>query len=80
MLEALFGNKVKEQVLLYLYTYKEGYAQEIRKNLEINLRSVQLQLNRLEQEGVLVCWKRDRTYVYKLNTLYPFYNELIALL
>ena len=80
MLEPLFGNKTKEKVLLYLYTHGEGYAQEVRRNLLIPLRSVQLQLKRLEEGGVLFCRERDRTIVYQLNPRYPFYREVVALL
>lgn len=80
MLEALFKTKTKELVLLYLYTYQEGYAQEIRKLLDLPLRSVQLQLKAMEEGGVLVCKRRDRTIVYQLNLRYPFYKELTKLL
>ncbi len=80
MLEALFGNKTKEKVLLYLYTHGEGYAQEIRRKLNLPLRSVQLQLKGLEEGGVLFCRERDRTIVYQLNPRYPFYQEIIVLI
>lgn len=80
MLEVLFGNKTKEKVLLYLHSHGEGYAQEIRQKLELPLRSVQLQLKRMEEGGVLFCRERDRTVVYQLNPRYPFYHELIALI
>ena len=80
MLKALLGNATKEKVLLYLYTHQEGYAQEIRRDLGLPLRSVQLQLKRMEEGGIVVCRKRDRTLVYQLNAGYPFYPELISLL
>ena len=80
MLKSLFGNDTKEKVLLYLHTHQEGYAQEIRRNLKLPLRSVQLQLARLEEGGILVCQPRDRTIVYKLNTRCPFTKELVAIL
>ncbi|MDP2599428.1 MAG: hypothetical protein Q8P84_01670 [Deltaproteobacteria bacterium] len=70
MLEALFGNKTKEKVLLYLYTYGEGYAQEMRRELDLPLRSVQLQLKLLEEGSILVCRERDRTLVYQFNPRY----------
>jgi len=79
MLETLFNSYTKERVLLYLYTHQEGYAQEIRQKLNLPLRGVQLQLKRLEEGGVLICRKRDRTFVYQLNPRYPFYKELILI-
>jgi len=80
MLETLFNNTTKERVLLYLYTYQEGYGQEIARILELPLRSAQLQLKKLEEGGVLICRKRDRTLLYQLNPRYPFYKELSAML
>jgi len=80
MLEALFNSTVKERVLLYLYTYKEGYGQEIARALELTLRNVQVQLKKLEEGGVLICRKRDRTLLYQLNPHYYFNNELVAIL
>lgn len=80
MIEGLLGNAAKEKVLLYLYTHQEGYAQEIRRKLEMPLRSVQLQLKKLEEGGILVARRRDRTIVYQLNPRYHFYRELVALL
>ncbi|MDO8643506.1 MAG: helix-turn-helix transcriptional regulator [bacterium] len=80
MLEALFGNKTKEQVLLFLYIYQEGYAKQIQRILGLPLRSVQLQAKNLEQNGILTAKKQDRAIVYQLNPRHPFYKELTALL
>jgi predicted transcriptional regulator len=80
MLETLFNSPIKEQVLLYVYTHKEGYGKEIARELDLPLRSVQLQLKKLEEGGVLVCRKRDRAVLYQLNPRYPFYKELCAIL
>lgn len=80
MLEHLFGNTTKEKVLLYLHTHQEGYAQEIRRGLDLPLRSVQLQLAQLERGGVLVAKKYDRAIVYRLNPRYPFSKELVSIL
>lgn len=80
MLETLFGNRTMEKVLFFLYSHGEGYAQEIRRKLNLPLRSVQLQLQRMEQGGILFCRQRDRTLVYQLNPRYPFYKDLIAII
>ena len=80
MLEALFNSRTKERVLLFIYTYQEGYAKMISRRLRLPLRSVQLQLKRLEGGDVLVCKKRDRAIIYELNPRYPFYKELKGIL
>lgn len=80
MLETLFNSYVKERVLLFVYTHQEGYAKEITQKLDLPLRSVQLQLKRLEDGGVLVCRKIDRAIIYQMNLRYPFYKELVLIL
>ena len=80
MLEALFNSRTKEKVLLFIYTHQEGYAKMISRELSLPLRSVQMQLKRLEEGDVLVCRKRDRANIYQLNPRYPFYKELCQIL
>jgi len=80
MLEALFGSRIKEKVLLYIYTNKEGYAREIAKKFEYALDPVQKQLGKLEINGVLVSKKKGRTNVFSMNPRFPFKKELEALL
>lgn len=80
MLETLFNSRTKERVLLFIYTHREGYAKKISRELSLPLRSVQLQLKRMENGGVLVCKKTDRALIYQFNPLYPFYKELKTML
>lgn len=80
MLEALFNSRTKERVLLFIYTHQEGYAKMISRRLQLPLRSVQLQLKRMEAGDVLVCKKQDRALIYQFNPRYPFYKELTSIL
>lgn len=80
MLEALFGNKTAERVLLYLQNYEEGYAREIAETYGIRLNIVQNQLQKLERGGILVSRLVGRTRVYTWNPRYPFTGALRALL
>jgi DNA-binding transcriptional ArsR family regulator len=80
MLEKLFGNRTVEQVLLFIYAYGEGYAQEIADTFDISLSAVQRQLERLETGGVLVNQLKGRTRVFTWNPRWPFLDELNALL
>lgn len=80
MLEALFGNVIVEKVLFYLLVYGDGYALGIADNFGVPVNSVQLQLRRLENGGIVVSRLMGRVRVYTFNPRYPFLEELQAFL
>jgi predicted transcriptional regulator len=77
MLEALIGSKIRERVLFYLVSRKEGYAREIAEFYQSSLSPVQHQLDRLESGNVLVSRLSGKTRVYSFNPRYPFLQELL---
>ena len=76
MLETLFGNSTIERVLFFITVYGEGYGNGIANTFDIPLLSVQKQLKRLEDGGVLVSQLKGKTRIYEFNPRYPFLNEL----
>jgi hypothetical protein len=80
MLQPILGSTSKESVLLYLAARDEGYAREIARVFAVSLRPIQIQLARLEADGVLFSRLVGRTRLYGLNPRYPFLRELRALL
>lgn len=80
MIESLLGSKNAERVLLYIFARDEGYAREIAKFYETDLKSIQMQLDKFEKSGVLVSREVGRTRPYVFNPRYPFLNELKSLL
>lgn len=80
MLDALFGTRSREYVLQYLLLFNEGYAREIARFFDMALPSVQNQLSKLEEGGVLLSKMSGRTRVYFYNPRYAFLPELSALL
>ena len=80
MLASLFGSKTAERVLIFLSAREEGYAREIARFFETDLKSVQKQLDKLEAAGVLSSHTVGRTRPYTFNPRYPFLAELKALL
>jgi len=80
MLEVLFGTKTRELTLQYLLTFKEGYAREVAKYLDISLPSIQNQLKNFEEAGLALSKMQGRTKVYFLNPRYAFLEELTILL
>ena len=80
MIEVLLGSKNAERVLIFLFVREEGYAREIARYFETELKSIQGQLDKLERGGVLVSREVGKTRPYTFNPRYPFLNELKALL
>jgi len=67
-------------VLLYILSREEGYAREIARYYDTDVKSIQLQLDKMEKGGVLVSQTVGKTRPYMMNPRYPFLNELKALL
>ncbi|OGF48724.1 MAG: hypothetical protein A2044_05840 [Candidatus Firestonebacteria bacterium GWA2_43_8] len=80
MLEALFGNKLAEKVLLFFYVYKSGYIREISYCFSEPVNGVNQQLKRFEAGSVLVSTLRGKVRIYEFNPRYAFLPELKALL
>lgn len=80
MIEVLLGSKNAERVLIYLFAREEGYAREIARFYDTDVKSIQGQLDKMEKGGVVVSRSIGRTRPYTLNPRYPFLSELRALL
>lgn len=80
MLEPILGNNTVEKVLLFIFTYKEGYAKQMSDVFNIPVNGIQQQLLRLEEGGVLVSQKKGNTRIYTFNPRYVFLDELQQML
>jgi DNA-binding MarR family transcriptional regulator len=80
MNEVLFGSKNAERVLIYIYSRHEGYAREIARFYNTDLKSIQNQLDKLEAGGVLVSREVGRTRPFTFNPRYSLLTELKGLL
>jgi biotin operon repressor len=80
MLKELFGGKAPEQVLLYLANYDEGYGNAIADTYGIALSTVQKQLQKFEDSGLLVSRLVGKTRVYTWNPRSPFLEQIKMLL
>jgi DNA-binding transcriptional ArsR family regulator len=80
MVEALFGSLGAERVLCYLENYGEGYATEIARTFGMALVTVQKQLSKFEDAGVLVFRNAGRTKVYTWNPRFVVLEPLRNLL
>lgn len=80
MLEPIFGTKTRELILQYILYFESGYAREMAKYLQLSLPSVQNQLNRFEEGGVMLSKMSGKTKVFFFNPRYAFLDELTSLL
>ena len=80
VLNPIIGSVEAEKILAYLIARGSGYALEIARFYDSNLRGIQKQLDKLEHGGVLYSRKIGRTRVYEFNPRYPFLKELQELL
>ena len=80
MIEVLLGSKNAERVLIYIFMREEGYAREVARFFNTDLKSIQKQMDKLESGGVVVSREVGRTRPYAFNPRYPFLNELKSLL
>ena len=80
MLGTLFGSKTAENVLMYLFVYREGYPTEISRVFSLPLSMVQKQLQKFEEGGILASRLRGKVGMYRWNPRYPFLDEVEKLL
>lgn len=80
MLTPLFGSKGSEKVLIFLIARGEGYASEIAQFFDLDISTIQNQLDKFEFGGILSSTTRGRTRLYVFNPRYPFLKELKPLL
>ena len=80
MLAPLFGSKGSEKVLIFIAARGEGYAREISQFFDIDISTIQNQLDKFELGGILASTTKGRTRLYTFNPRYPFLKELKQLL
>ncbi len=63
----LITPKTKELILIYLAGRNEGYAREIAKYYNMSLSPVQIQLELLENSGIIYGKNAGKTIIYRLT-------------
>ena len=82
LLEPLITSKTRLKLLLrfFLNQNLSGYLQGLSKELDENTNSVRIELNRLEQAGLLSAEEHGRRKVYSVNTAHPLTTDLSNML
>lgn len=76
VLEGVLGNRSAAQTLLFLEAYGSGHALRIANTYAVPVSSIQRQLRRLEDEGVLVSRTVGRTRLFEFNMRNPTVRNL----
>ncbi len=75
-LESIFGNRTAAAVLLFVANYGSGHANRIAQTYDLPVYSVQKQLKKLEEAGVLTSRTVGRTRVFQFNPRNPTAKRL----
>ncbi len=79
-LSILFGSESAAKTLLYIANYKKGYCAEIARTYGVSPTVIQNQLDKFEQNGVLVAINVGRSRVFEINPRYVFKKDLLSML
>jgi len=80
VLKGILRAESQEKILLYLATRETGYGKGISEFYGCSQNSIQKQLARLEEDGVVVSRLIGKLREYQLNPRYYFYKPLNLLL
>ena len=82
LLGPLITSKTRLKLLLrfFLNQNLSGYLQGLSKELDENTNSVRVELNRLEEAGLLSAQEQGRRKVYSVNTAHPLTTDLSNIL
>jgi DNA-binding transcriptional ArsR family regulator len=82
LLGPLITSKTRLKLLLrfFLNQNLSGYLQGLSKELDENTNSVRLELNRLEEAGLLSAEEQGRRKVYSVNITHPLSSDLSNML
>jgi DNA-binding HxlR family transcriptional regulator len=79
MLDKIFGTKTASYTLLHLFHYGELHARGLSRDIEISLSTVQKQLKKFEDSGVVVSKKIGNTRIFSFNKKSPLTKPLMEL-
>ena len=81
LLGPLITSKTRLKLLLrfFLNQNLSGYLQGLSKELDENTNSIRLELNRLEEAGMLNSTFEGRRKLYRVNTLHPLASDITSI-
>ena len=81
LLGPLITSKTRLKLLLrfFLNQNLSGYLQGLSKELEENTNSIRVELNRLEEAGMLNSTLEGRRKLYRVNALHPLASDITSI-
>jgi len=79
MLDKIFGTKTASLTLLHLFHYGELHARDLARDIDISLSTVQKQLAKFEDAGIVVSKKIGTTRIFSFNKKSPLTKPLMEL-
>ena len=81
LLGPLITSKTRLKLLLrFFFNHNlSGYLQGLSKELDENTNSIRVELNRLEQAGILSSELEGRKKLYRVNTSHPLTSDLTSI-
>lgn len=80
MLEAIFGSKSRQKILLFLFVNGRCYGSQLQRLLNTPLTPIQNALLGLEKGGVISSYFEGKTRIYQFDSAFPLLEELETLL
>lgn len=82
LLGPLITSKTRLKLLLRFFVNQElsGYLQGLSKELEENTNSIRVELNRMEEAGLLSAEEQGRRKIYRVNKSHPLTSDLTSIL
>ena len=81
LLGPLITSKTRLKLLsrFFLNQNLSGYLQGLSKELEENTNSIRVELNRLEEAGMLCSTFEGRRKIYRVNTIHPLASDITSI-
>jgi hypothetical protein len=82
MLEALITSKTKIKLLLkfFLNSGKQDYLRNLESELGDNTNSIRVELNKLEDAGLLKSFTKGNKKIFQSNTEHPLFTDINSIL
>jgi hypothetical protein len=82
MIEALITSKTRVKLLLkfFLNSTREDYLRNLESDLGDNTNAIRLELNRMEDAGLLNSFIKGNRKYFKSNTAHPLFKDINSIL
>jgi hypothetical protein len=82
MIEALITSKTRVKLLLkfFLNSAKQDYLRNLESELGDNTNAIRVELNKLEQAGLLLSFTKGNKKFFQSNTKHPLFKDINSIL